>query len=156
MYLQQKIFQVKVFKIKLVEKKIDFMMFKFCKCTHIEIQLNSCSSKSKWTRKCFQIILVFELHEICFVLLHFCQIKWSCFATIHIQLHVIFQKQPSRGVFLVIGVLKICSKFKGEHPWQIVISIKWLFKFTEITLRHGCSPVNLLHFFFWYLQSPFF
>ena len=42
-------------------------------------------------------------------------------------------------------VLKICSKFTGEHPCQNVISIKWLCYFIEITLRHRCSPVNLLH-----------
>ena len=57
------------------------------------------------------------------------------------------QKQPSRGVFLGKGVLKIWSKFTGEHPCQRVISIKLLYNFTEITLRHGCSPVNLYHIF---------
>ena len=49
------------------------------------------------------------------------------------------------------GVLKICSKFIGEHPWWSVISIKFLFNFIEIALRHGCSPVNLLHIF----RAPF-
>ena len=49
------------------------------------------------------------------------------------------QKQPSRGL-LRKGVLKICSKFTGEYPCQSVISIK-----LQITLRQGCSPVNLLH-----------
>ena len=44
-------------------------------------------------------------------------------------------------VFLGKVVLKICSKFTGEHPCRSVISIN------EITLRHGCSPVNLLHIF---------
>ena len=48
------------------------------------------------------------------------------------------------------SVLKICSKFTREHPCQSVILIK-LFKqlenFTEITLRHWSSPVNLLHIF---------
>ena len=39
------------------------------------------------------------------------------------------------------GVLKICSNFTGEHPCQSTISID------EIALRHGCSPVNLLHTF---------
>ena len=43
------------------------------------------------------------------------------------------------------GVLKICSKFTGEHPCGSVISIKLQTNFIEITLRHGCSPVNLLH-----------
>ena len=44
-------------------------------------------------------------------------------------------------------ILKICSKFTGEHPCRSVISIKLLCNFIEITLRHGCSPVNLLHTF---------
>ena len=44
-------------------------------------------------------------------------------------------------VFLVKGVLKICHKFKGEHPCN----------FIEIALRHGCSPVNLRHIF----RTPF-
>ena len=39
------------------------------------------------------------------------------------------QKQPSTGA-LTKSVMKICSKFTGEHP-----------------CRHGCSPVNLLHIF---------
>ena len=54
-------------------------------------------------------------------------------------------------VFLVKGVLKTCSKFTGEHLCRSVISKKLLCNFTEITLRHGCSPVNLLHIF----RTPF-
>ena len=50
-------------------------------------------------------------------------------------------------MFLRKGVLKICSKFTREHSWRSVISIKMLCKFIEITLRHGCSLVNLLHIF---------
>ena len=50
-------------------------------------------------------------------------------------------------MFLVKGVLKICNKFTGEHPCRSVISIKLLYNFIGITLRHGCSPVNLLHIF---------
>ena len=42
-------------------------------------------------------------------------------------------------VFLGKVVLKICSKFTGEHPCRSAIF--------EIALRHGCSPVNLLHIF---------
>ena len=45
------------------------------------------------------------------------------------------------------GVLKICSKFTGEHPCRSVISIKLLCNFIEIALWHGCPPVNLLHIF---------
>ena len=61
------------------------------------------------------------------------------------------QKQPSRGVFLGKGVLRICSKFTGEYPCRSAISIKPLCNFIEITLLHGCSPVNLLHI----LRTPF-
>ena len=50
-------------------------------------------------------------------------------------------------MFLVKDVLKICSKFTGVHPRRSVISIKLLCNFIEITLQHGCSPVNLLHIF---------
>ena len=66
-------------------------------------------------------------------------------------------------VFLGKGVLNMCIKFTGEnlcrsgisiklqskfteeHPCRIGISIKLQSNFTEIALRHGCSPVNLLH-----------
>ena len=47
-------------------------------------------------------------------------------------------------VFLGKGVLKIYSKFSGEHSYQSAISI--------ITLWHGCSPVDLLHIF----RRPFY
>ena len=50
-------------------------------------------------------------------------------------------------VFLGKGVLKTCKKFTGEHPSRSVISINLLCNFIEIALRHGCSPVNLLHLF---------
>ena len=59
----------------------------------------------------------------------------------------IFLRSSRSDVFLVEGVLKICSKFTGEHPCRNVISIKLQSNFIEITLRHGCSPVNLLHIF---------
>ena len=50
-------------------------------------------------------------------------------------------------VFLGKSVLKICSKFIGEHPCRSAISIKLQSNFIEIALRHGCSPVSLLHIF---------
>ena len=43
--------------------------------------------------------------------------------------------------------MKIWSKFTGEHPCRSEISIKLLCNFIEITRRHGCPPVNLLHIF---------
>ena len=49
-------------------------------------------------------------------------------------------------VLLGKGILKVCSKFTGEHPYWSAISIK-----LQITLRHGCSPVNSLHIF----RTPF-
>ena len=55
-----------------------------------------------------------------------------------------FRKSHSE-VFLRKGVLKICSRFKGEHPCQSGISVKLQRNFIEITCWHGCSPVNLLH-----------
>ena len=50
-------------------------------------------------------------------------------------------------MFLGQCVLKICNKFTGEHPCRSVISIKLFCNFIEITLRHGCSPINLIHIF---------
>ena len=47
--------------------------------------------------------------------------------------------------------MKICSKFTGEHQSRSAISIKFHNNFTEIALRHGCSPVDLLHIF----RKPF-
>ena len=51
------------------------------------------------------------------------------------------------GLFWRKGVLKICSKLTGENPCRSVISVTLLCNFIEITLWHGCSPVNLLHIF---------
>ena len=50
-------------------------------------------------------------------------------------------------LFLGKGVLKICSKFTGEHPCRNAISIKLFSNFFEIGLWHGCFPINLLHIF---------
>ena len=56
-------------------------------------------------------------------------------------------RSSHQEVFLGKRILKICSKFTGQHTCQSVISIKLQSIFTEITIRHGCSPVNLLHIF---------
>ena len=61
-----------------------------------------------------------------------------------------FRSSPPE-VFLRKGVLKICSKFTGEHSFQSVISIKLQSNFIEITFRQGCSRVSLLHV----LRTPF-
>ena len=54
-------------------------------------------------------------------------------------------------VFFGNGVLKLCSKFTEKHRWQSATSIKLLSNLIKITLRHGCSPGNLLHLF----RTPF-
>ena len=43
------------------------------------------------------------------------------------------------------------SKFTWEHTCRSVVSIKLLCNFVEITLRHGCFPVNLQRIF----RTPF-
>ena len=60
-------------------------------------------------------------------------------------------RQPSVGVF-INTFLKICSKFTGENPCRSAISIKLQIKSIEITLQHGCSPVNSLYVF----KTPLF
>ena len=54
-------------------------------------------------------------------------------------------------VFLGKGVLKICSKFTGEHPCGSAISIKLLSNFIETALWHWCFPVISPHIF----RTPF-
>ena len=54
-------------------------------------------------------------------------------------------------MFLGKTVLKICSLFTGEHPCRSTFSIKLLCNFIENAIRHGRSPVNLLHIF----RTPF-
>ena len=60
-------------------------------------------------------------------------------------------KSSHQDVFLRKGVVKISSKFTGEHPCRSAISIKLLCNFIEIALWHGCSALNLLHIF----RTPF-
>ena len=67
--------------------------------------------------------------------------------TKYVSILICWCRSSHPGMFLGKGVLKICSKFTGEHPCRKVISITLLCNFIEITLRHGCSPVNLLHIF---------
>ena len=64
---------------------------------------------------------------------------------------IIIFRSSHPEVFLGKSVLKICSKFTGEHPYRSAISIKLQSNFIEIALWHGCSSVNLLHIF----RAPF-
>ena len=68
---------------------------------------------------------------------------------LHTKDNSLYQRNRRRrpDVFLRKGVLKIYSKFTGVHLCWSAISIKLQSNFTEIALRHGCSPVNLLHIF---------
>ena len=47
---------------------------------------------------------------------------------------------------------KYAANLQGKHPYRSVTSIKLLCNFIKITLRHGCSPLNLLHI----LRTQFF
>ena len=60
------------------------------------------------------------------------------------------QKQPSKGV-LWKRFPENMHQITGEHPCRSAISIKLQSNFIEITLRHWCSPVNLLYIF----RTPF-
>ena len=86
----------------------------------------------------------------------FCAIFKNIFFTEHLRMvvsvanYIILPctcRSSHLEVFLEKDVLKTCSKFAVEQPYRNVISIKLLCNFIEITLRDGCSPVNLLHIF---------
>ena len=55
-----------------------------------------------------------------------------------------FRRSPPQE-FLKKVDLEICRKFKREKRWLSVIAIKFLCKFIEITILHGCFPVDFLH-----------
>ena len=60
-------------------------------------------------------------------------------------------KYPNNAGTALVGVhlkavLKTCSKLTRKHPCQSVMLMK-LLSIIEITLRHGCSPVDFLHIF---------
>ena len=61
-------------------------------------------------------------------------------------LHCVFRSSPPDGL-LVKDVPKICSKFILLRNCDFNLQSN----FIEITLRHGRSPVNLLHIF----KTPF-
>ena len=65
------------------------------------------------------------------------------------EIKICCNRSSHSEVFLRKCVLKICSKFTGEHPWWSAISTKLQSNFFEIELRY--APVNLLHI----LRAPF-
>ena len=66
------------------------------------------------------------------------------------QMGYYIQKQPSKGA-LWKRYSESMQQFYRRTRCRSVISIKLLCNFIEITFRHGCSPVNLLHIF----RTPF-
>ena len=73
---------------------------------------------------------------------------------VYIQYFAPIQKQLSRDVLrkrCTENMLQIYRRIPilkcdfREHTCQSAISIKLQSKFIEITLRHGCSPVDLLY-----------
>ena len=63
----------------------------------------------------------------------------------------VLSRGSSPEVFIGKGVPKISGKSTGGHPFLSAISIKLQSSFIEFAVRHGCSPVNLLHI----LTTPF-
>ena len=53
-------------------------------------------------------------------------------------------RSSSPEVFLVKGVLKICSKFTEEHPCRSVIPIKLQSNFTEATFLKSHFGMSVL------------
>ena len=80
--------------------------------------------------------------------------QWTFFIALHISTRALdyneLEKQPYRCV-----LRKRCSEKMQQIYWRTPMPKcdfnKFQSNFTEITLRHGCSPVNLLHIF----RTPF-
>ena len=78
----------------------------------------------------------------------FTQLIRLCLSGILFVFWIGFILRSSRQEMLLVeGVLKICSKFTGEHPYRRVTPLNLLCNFIELTLWYGCSPVNLLYIF---------
>ena len=56
-----------------------------------------------------------------------------------------FFRSSHREVFLLKGILQICSKITREHPCQSVIIVTLLCSFIEITFQNGFSPVKFMN-----------
>ena len=81
-------------------------------------------------------------HEFCKIFKNTCFVKYLQMVAFLARI----QKQPSRGVLRKRNSENMQQIYR-EHPCRSVISIKLQSNFNEITLRHGCSLVNLLHIF---------
>ena len=91
-----------------------------------------------------------------FILCNIQEIKVTSSSNIKFQFWLVSQRATQtptpkyRSSCLEVS-LTTCSKLTGEHPCRSVIIIKLQSNFIEITLRHWCSPVYLLHIF----RTPF-
>ena len=63
----------------------------------------------------------------------------------HVVTKKVFQKQPSRGVLRKRYSENKQQILQENTHCRIMILIKLLCTFIEITLWHGCSPVNLVY-----------
>ena len=115
----------------------------------------SCFTPSKRTQNSFRTIrpILDVLFILIFISIVIYTVYTSLFALSCLYLFTLtyLYRNSHPEVFLRKGVIKICSKFTGEHPCRSVISIKLHSNFIEITLRHECSLVNLLYIF----RTPF-
>ena len=109
---------------------------------------------AKWYPKHFPHL------EILLSYVYFVLLRIKCVGSKTFLRNVYFKKQPSRGVLrkrYSKNMKQIYRRtpmpncdfnkvayLQAELPCRSVI---WLFTFSQITLRHGCSPVNLLHIF---------
>ena len=104
---------------------------------------------------------VLRIHIYIYIYIYVCYIYIYIYIYVYIYIYIyvyIFEQKPSKAilldhleicfilsifrsgppeVFLGKSVLKICSKFTGEHPYRSVISVKLPSNFIKITLWHG-------------------
>ena len=66
---------------------------------------------------------------------------------------IILFRSSRLSLFLGKDALNISSKFKGKHSYRNAISIKLFCNIIEITLRHGCVPVNMLLFIYLFIYN---
>ena len=82
----------------------------------------------KYLSRMFLILLIFT----------FCRFR-NTFQCLLLRIFMRLQNQDYLGTF--------SSNSKIFHPCRSVVSVRLFCNFIEIALRHGCSPVNLLHVF---------
>ena len=72
-------------------------------------------------------------------------------AEAHFSCNIVSVRSSLQEAFLGKDVLKKYGKFTRENQFRSVISIKMQSNYINITLRHGCSLINLLDIF----RTPF-